>query len=414
MKTAPLSYRQSKNHVTSGTHRSRSPAETMDAYSRFMGTLGITRLANITGLDRVGIPVYLGIRPNSRSVATSQGKGIDKDHARTSALMESIENWHAEHIELPARLESFWKLSEKHAVADIFEIPLRAGATLRPDVPAVWVEGYDLLNDRMIWVPYECATMNTVITFSLTLTFYTSSNGLASGNHILEAINHALFEMIERDSHAEWLDRPVEQRLATKVDPETVTDAECRLILERFQAAGLDVAIWDMTSDRLGIPVYSVQILDRDEALAWRRIGVGPGRGCHLSPAVALSRALCEAAQARLTIISGSRDDNLLIGYRESGSELHHAVWKSQYFDPPAIAAFNAQSDHATDSFEGDLQRILQALRSRGVTQAAVVNLTRPDIGIPVVKAVVPKLGLATEYGGRAPAPASRNWKGRR
>ena len=154
-----------------------------------MPLMGITRLANITGLDRVGIPVYLGIRPNSRSIATSQGKGIDKDHARASALMESVENWHAEHIELPARFESYWKLAEREAVADIFEIPLRAGATLRPDVPTVWVEGYDLLNGRMIWAPYECATMNTVITFALTLTFYTSSNGLAPAAYISKA-NH--------------------------------------------------------------------------------------------------------------------------------------------------------------------------------------------------------------------------------
>jgi ribosomal protein S12 methylthiotransferase accessory factor len=131
--------------------------------------------------------------------------------------------------------------------------------------------------------------------------------------------------MIERDSHAEWLDRSLEERLSTKVDPASVSDPECQMILQRFEAARLDVAIWDMTSHACGIPVYSVQILDRDEGSLWRRLGVCPGRGCHLSPAVALSRALCEAAQARLTIISGSRDDNPFIpGNRK---ELLFAVW---------------------------------------------------------------------------------------
>jgi ribosomal protein S12 methylthiotransferase accessory factor len=322
-------------------------------------------------------------------------------------MMESMENWHAEHIELPVRLESFWRLSEKASVIDVFDIPLRGGATLRPEVPTVWVEAYDLVGEKMLWVPYECATMNTVVKFAMTLTFYTSSNGLASGNHMLEAINHALFEVIERDSHAEWLDRPREARLRTKIDPSSIADIECRTILERFDAARVDVAIWDATSEAFGIPVYLAQVVDRDVTEGWRRVGVVQGRGCHLSPGVALSRALCEAAQSRLTIISGSRDDNPLATYEAIVNESLISAWIAEYFAPSAILPFE-RADSATQSFEGDLQEILTALRRKGVKEAAIVDLSQPDIGIPVVKAVVLGLQIADEGGGRAPAPAGR------
>ena len=98
-------HRQEK-HWRDGTHRSRSPAETVADYRRFMKPMGITRLANITGLDCIGLPVYVAVRPNSKLLAVSQGKGVDADSARASALMESIETWHAENVRRPIRMES--------------------------------------------------------------------------------------------------------------------------------------------------------------------------------------------------------------------------------------------------------------------------------------------------------------------
>ena len=60
--------------------------------------MGITRLGNITGLDRIGIPVAIAVRPNSRSVSVAQGKGLEMPQAMASALMEACETFHAEQI----------------------------------------------------------------------------------------------------------------------------------------------------------------------------------------------------------------------------------------------------------------------------------------------------------------------------
>jgi ribosomal protein S12 methylthiotransferase accessory factor len=70
-------YHQPKRFVT-GTHRARTPAETLADFGRHQQTMGITRLANVTGLDVIGIPVYMAVRQNSRSIAVSQGKGLDR------------------------------------------------------------------------------------------------------------------------------------------------------------------------------------------------------------------------------------------------------------------------------------------------------------------------------------------------
>ncbi len=64
-----------------GTHRAVPPKDTVARVRRFLPVMGITRVANVTGLDTVGIPVVMVCRPNSRSISVSQGKGCDLDAA---------------------------------------------------------------------------------------------------------------------------------------------------------------------------------------------------------------------------------------------------------------------------------------------------------------------------------------------
>src|SRR5271167_229363 len=81
--------------------RIRPAAETIAALRPRLGELGITRLARLTGLDYLGIPVWSAIRPNARTLAVSQGKGVDDDAAAASAMMEAIEGATAERADLP-------------------------------------------------------------------------------------------------------------------------------------------------------------------------------------------------------------------------------------------------------------------------------------------------------------------------
>ena len=110
-------------HYQKGAHLLVDPTVTLARVMPYMPEMGITRIANVTGLDRIGVPVVMVCRPNSYSIAVSQGKGITLDAAKASGLMESIETWHAERIELPLKLGTFDDLSLGHSMINIDRLP---------------------------------------------------------------------------------------------------------------------------------------------------------------------------------------------------------------------------------------------------------------------------------------------------
>jgi ribosomal protein S12 methylthiotransferase accessory factor len=366
-----------------GTHRTRDPAQTVETYSRLMPELGITRLANVAGLDRIGLPTYVAVRPNSRSLATSQGKGETRAAAKASALMESIESWHAERIDAPLRHASYDELRSAAHVVDITQIGARASVEVAANRPLLWIEGWDLMAERPAWVPFETVSTNFVMQPGEQQIFHKGTNGLASGNHPLEAIVHALCEVIERDAILLWTMRPEAQHKSRQID------------LARLAEAETVVAAWDVTSD-VGLPTFTATIVEDPGSPAWRGIGVFSGHGSHPQPSVALSRAICEAIQIRVTMISGSRDDMFPRDYLGFASrEVQEALVRD--FREPAPAFPFAAAPPPSETFEDDLRGMLAALRAVGIESVVAVDLSRPEIGVPVVKVVVPGLeGMGT------------------
>ena len=106
-----------------GTHRTVPPQETLARVTPLLAEMGITRIANITGLDLIGIPVVMACRPNSRSIAVAQGKGLDLAAAKVSAVMEAVETFHAERVALPLRLATYAELCRSESVADVRRLP---------------------------------------------------------------------------------------------------------------------------------------------------------------------------------------------------------------------------------------------------------------------------------------------------
>ncbi len=397
-----------------GTHRTRPPAETVREYWPLRERMGITRLANVTGLDYIGIPVFTAIRPNSRSLSVSQGKGLDEDAARASALMESIELWHAERIEAPLRYESYAALSQSACVVDIHRLQCLPGSPVQVGAPMLWIEGFDLMQKCPIWVPFETINANGVGSPSAVPMFHGGSNGLASGNHILEAITHALCELIERDTTALFYQLKLQDQQRRRVRRETVKSPECQHLLQCFARADIDVGIFDLTID-LGMPTYMCVIAEGPSRPNWRRLGAFLGYGTNPSAEVALIRALTEAAQCRLTIIAGNRDDIPQYRLNFGFDDRTVASVRSKYLDIPEVLDINERPSLSTPSFEGDVGVMLSALRGIGLTNAVVVDLSRKDIGIPVVKVVVPGLEGPIQHGKyelgeRALAFARKQW----
>ena len=121
------------------TDRTISPTETIARLKPFMAAMGITRVANITGLDCIGIPVVMVCRPNSRSLAVAQGKGLTLDAAKASAMMEAVEGYHAERVALPLVLGTFDELRHGRRLIDAHRLYTGDSGPFRPDRPSIGV-----------------------------------------------------------------------------------------------------------------------------------------------------------------------------------------------------------------------------------------------------------------------------------
>jgi YcaO-like protein with predicted kinase domain len=391
-----------------GTHRAISPEETVERVRPFMPAMGITRIANVTGLDRIGIPVVMVCRPNSRSLAVSQGKGLDLAAAKASGLMESVENYHAERITLPLKLGSYEELRHSHRLVDATQLPRTTSSIFHPTLPLLWIEGYDLLHQEPIWVPYEVVHTNYTLSDPAgPWCFLADSNGLASGNHLLEAISHAICEVVERDGITLWPLRPEAVRQASRLDLASVDDPGCREVLARCERAGIDVAVWETTSD-VDLPAFQCMIAERvDDPL--HSLSAYSGAGCHPTRQVALLRALTEAAQARLTGIAGSRDDVFRAVYEHNGNPDSLTHGRAQLAPGGPMRDYHDVPTFDGETFEADVAWELDRLRAVGVQRVIMVDLTRPEFGLPVVRVVIPELEAVRltrrqVYGARAGA----------
>ena len=93
-----------------GTVREMAAEETFKRLKPHLAEFGITRVADITGLDTIGIPVLTVVRPLARSLSVSQGKGVTRDLAAVSGVMESIEMFHAEQRRPPPTIRKSFRL----------------------------------------------------------------------------------------------------------------------------------------------------------------------------------------------------------------------------------------------------------------------------------------------------------------
>lgn len=279
-----------------GTYRAVDPAQTWQRVEPMLPRFGITRVADITRLDDIGLPVHVAYRPASLTYAVSMGTGVHVPHSRISAVMESIESWHAENLRLPIAAR---------APAEALDIGYDVrGLNLAPRSPVTshvvldWVRGYGLLSGREILAPIDAIRLDgTEPRDWPTVLFRPTSEGLAIGNTEAEAVLHGLFELVERASLVGHRERP--QRY---VDPATCGDPVATRIHAALRAAGCTVVVRDITGPT-GLPCYTATIWSEDVPMRCA------GYGCHVRGEIALGRAMAEAVLTRLAVISGARDE---------------------------------------------------------------------------------------------------------
>jgi len=364
-----------------GTVRACPPEATLARVTPLFGRLGITRVADVTGLDSLGVPVAQCIRPTARNITVAQGKGVTTALARASAVMESVELWHAERVRPPDVVAAYREVASR-AVGPRALLPGIAFARWAPDRPLGWLEGQDLVTGTGVLVPRCRLDLDTTVDDDDRGILDLSSNGLASGNSRAEAELHALCELIERDATARFHARPSHERAGRRMDLAGAEAGVVSDLLERLRAdPAVEVAAWDVTGPN-GVPAYLATLTERD---SWRALGSFAGSGCHPVATVALARALTEAAQTRLTVITGSRDDVFPSFYRTAGRRLAPPA------PGPGPVALPAGAD-PPGAIEDARDVVVAALDRNGNHPVAVVDHTDAHIGVAVVHAVVPGL----------------------
>ena len=376
-----------------GTHRTISPEQTLATIQPYFQACGITRLSNTTYLDRIGIPVSQAIRPNSATLTTSGGKGLTLGAALTSAAMEAIEIYCAETCTANKRVVPFQlpyrELVRQYSSISLENLPVGKHSLFHIDTPEWWCLGWDLQSGQEVAVPWEAVILDYRLrqrNWSHLLSFEMGSNGLASGNHILEAIASGLYELIERD--ATTCINTAQTQIGyrkPKVRLDTIVSPLIQDLLTKFQAAGLKIFLFDCTIDT-AVPVYEAYCYAPHEP-----ISTSHGYGAHLDPEIAAIRALTEAAQTRSVAILGTRDDFFPSYYRSywHRDASREISWFESY---PATVDASKRSSETTDTFEDDIALILAKLESAGCQQVIVLDLTPLSWKISVVRVIVPGL----------------------
>ncbi|NLI62697.1 MAG: YcaO-related McrA-glycine thioamidation protein [Methanosarcinaceae archaeon] len=366
------------------THRSKTLDDTYEKIKDLTSVAGITRVADITKLDRVGIPVFSCIRPDAAKGAVSvyNGKGKTKLAARVSAIMEGIERYSGE----PEGKEYFHaKYSELNPELCVSPADLILPNMVRfdPEREVGWHIGY-----RFDPKTHECEEFLIPIEAvfhplpeNYGGIFRTNTNGLASGNSIEEAIYHGLAEVIERDAwsiaEASGYAGPVIQN----IDDEDILE-----LIDMFESEDIKIVLRDITSD-IGLPTIAAVSDDlrlKDPTL------LTIGMGTHSSKKIAAIRALTEVAQSRATQIHGAREDATTADFRKKIGYERTKRLNSKWFDESETVDYSSIKECAKDDFLDEILQVSEKLSAVGLNDILFANLTSDDTNIPVVKVVVP------------------------
>lgn len=383
-----LSLRSLKKNFKYGTERICSVEDTWQRVKPLLPVFGITRVADITWLDNIGIPVYTAIRPLAKSISQSLGKGLTPMHARVSAVMESIEIWHAEELRAADRIATYQELVTA-ALIDYDPVQLLSpGVSFYCDtLPIEWLSCEDLTSGKITFLPRQFISMDSTLPQENITAFRASTNGLASGNSRLEATLHATCELIERDA------TEIYSRNARKgrkiVDINSINSVAFQQAIEPLIRLDAKVLIEDVTSD-IRVPVIRVSVFLNDQ------LGIMDGYGCHPNGETALLRALTEAVQERANIIAATRDNIPQTPYFIYTRSFADRLFTPQKDRQDEIVDFNTVCSFHHDFFEQDLQTIIERISLVLDSPLLVVDLTNPIYQVPVISVVIP--GLESKF----------------
>ena len=321
----------------------------------------------------------------------SFGKGSTAEQGEASALMEAIERYsgifQGDEIRTARRFTDFapgdallpndvqffseTQFESRHAQQpdDLHPVP----EPFDPSVKTEWSPVWSLRDKRFVHLP-------TGLLYFFYGGFHTDSNGCAAGNTREEAIVQGFLELVERDAYAIWWYNRLQR---AEVDLKQFDDSYVRDLQTQFADAGRRLWVLDITSD-LGIPTY-VAIMH------WMQNGhenIEFGSGAHFSRRVALLRSLTELTQFMSIGMMGgaSGEKPTLDGVKPLRLQDYPFLIPS---DNPIVPP--APSLEVHDNTRDQVNACVE-IATRAGYDFLVLDQTRPDVEVPVVRVLVPGL----------------------
>ncbi|MDE0659556.1 MAG: TOMM precursor leader peptide-binding protein [Gammaproteobacteria bacterium] len=407
-----------KVHHNSGGSRSVTPAVTLARYRHLVSPISgvVTWLKRTTAEDDSWLHVHWAgsnLAMRSRSLSSlrrslrskSAGKGSTREQSEVSALCEAVERYsgayHGDEIRIRRRFAEFAKGEAIHPNdAQLFSDNQLDNATsinakghpynivpprLEPDADIDWTPVWSLTNERHRHLP-------TSMLYGMSAEqrgprdLIADSSGCAAGNTLEEAIVQGFYELVERDAFAIWW----YNRLRTPgVDLAGFEDEYLASACDQYARYEREVWMLDVTAD-IDIPTF-VAISRRPDAATEDIIY---GAGAHADPRIAALRAICELNQCLSWLPRpGSRDGRPMIDdpmalWWWRTARLADCIWLAPAADGPPRDRSHYPVIESTDTRE-DVEHCRALVEAKGM-EFMVLDQTRPDIGMPVVRVIVP------------------------
>ena len=374
--------------------------ETEKKLDRLLDLIPITRVADLTPLDPLGLPVFSAVTPLALDLTSHAGKGTSLAGARVSALMEAVERVSAERVSSPTVRASYEDLHAEVAKTDCPTPPidpqlltLPADSAWSRESPFTWTKGFDLTTGAELLLPID-VVVNPPCEGILRSV---DTNGLASGNTLLEAVIHGLCEVIERDiqSRLEFChlfaapDTPGPELQLVELES---LPTEAREWVRRIRDFDLDLILQHISGE-LGVPSFRCLLLDPayPSPSGATKVRFG-GWGTAPSAEQALLRSITEAVQSRVSWIQAARDSYNNPPRRQRSDRNDRMPWTTvaRRIDFDSVPSFESRD------LAADLTFLQDRLATNGFKSIWVVDLTRPEWQIPVARVRVP--GLSSFY----------------
>jgi oxazoline/thiazoline synthase len=389
--------------MTSGGYRSVSSRQTVARYRKHVSPLTgvVTKLEKMDGdlplntnffaQHNFSAPAMSVDQLRSGLSGGSSGKGSTAEQAEASALMEAIERYsgifQGDEIRMTRRFSDFadgeallandvQHFSESQFASRHVPQPDGTHAVPDPIDPAAkieWSPAWSLRDHRFKYFP-------TGLLYFFYEDYHTDSNGCAAGNTREEAIVQGFLELVERDAYAIWWYNRLRR---AEVDLSEFDDAYIRDIKSQFADHGRRTWVLDITSD-LGVPTY-VAIMH------WIKDGkehIEFGSGAHFDRRIALLRSLTELSQFLSIGETGLRgDQTTLDGVTPLKVENYPFLLPAS----DSIAAPPLGLNVPLDDVKAQVEACVEVARRAGY-DFLVLDQTRPDVEVPVVRVIVPGL----------------------